>query len=167
MRYQARELGSHPAYRAWQRRADARLEPVVRVEHARRRAVAPDEGWTDGSRYDRAGLHRSIRAARRRGRTRRPERGGHINYYVAGTLFSEDGWRDDWPSDVRQIFGKVGWRKDNDTPSRCRWRTPTTRSMATVSRPSSCSRTTTTASTRSLTTPRTGRRSSTSMRAGV
>jgi outer membrane receptor protein involved in Fe transport len=35
-----------------------------------------------------------------------------INYYVAGSLFSEDGWRDDSPSDVRQIFGKLGWRRD-------------------------------------------------------
>jgi outer membrane receptor protein involved in Fe transport len=37
-----------------------------------------------------------------------------INYYVAGSLFSEDGWRDDSPSDVRQIFGKLGWRGGND-----------------------------------------------------
>ena len=30
---------------------------------------------------------------------------------LAGTLFAEDGWRDDSPSDVRQIFGKVGWER--------------------------------------------------------
>ena len=35
-----------------------------------------------------------------------------INWYVAGNLFSEDGWRDDSPSDVRQLFGKLGWGKD-------------------------------------------------------
>ena len=35
-------------------------------------------------------------------------RAGAFNWYVAGTLFGEDGWRDDSPSDVRQIFGKVG-----------------------------------------------------------
>ena len=35
-----------------------------------------------------------------------------VNWYLAGTLFAEDGWRDDSPSDVRQIFGKVGWRRD-------------------------------------------------------
>ena len=34
---------------------------------------------------------------------------GAVNWYLAGTLFAEDGWRDDSPSDVRQIFGKVGW----------------------------------------------------------
>jgi outer membrane receptor protein involved in Fe transport len=34
-----------------------------------------------------------------------------MHWYVAGNLFAEDGWRDDSPSDVRQIFGKVGWRR--------------------------------------------------------
>jgi outer membrane receptor protein involved in Fe transport len=38
--------------------------------------------------------------------------GGGFNWYVAGNLFAEDGWRDDSPSDVRQIFGKVGWLRD-------------------------------------------------------
>jgi len=32
-----------------------------------------------------------------------------LNWYLAGNLFKEDGWRDDSPSDVRQVFGKVGW----------------------------------------------------------
>ena len=36
---------------------------------------------------------------------------GALNWYLAGTLFAEDGWRDDSPSDVRQIFGKVGWER--------------------------------------------------------
>ena len=36
---------------------------------------------------------------------------GAVNWYLAGTLFAEDGWRDDSPSDVRQIFGKVGWER--------------------------------------------------------
>jgi outer membrane receptor protein involved in Fe transport len=45
------------------------------------------------------------------------EHGGHtasstLHWYVAGSLFAEDGWRDDSPSDVRQIFGKAGWRRD-------------------------------------------------------
>jgi outer membrane receptor protein involved in Fe transport len=35
-----------------------------------------------------------------------------LNWYLAGSLFSEDGWRDDSPSDVRQIFGKIGWQRD-------------------------------------------------------
>ncbi len=34
-----------------------------------------------------------------------------INWYVAGNLFAEDGWRDESPSDVRQLFGKLGWGK--------------------------------------------------------
>ena len=34
-----------------------------------------------------------------------------FNWYVAGNLFKEDGWRDDSPSDVRQVFGKVGWQR--------------------------------------------------------
>jgi len=39
----------------------------------------------------------------------RPANG--INWYVAGNVFAEDGWRDDSPSDVRQFFGKLGWGK--------------------------------------------------------
>lgn len=35
-----------------------------------------------------------------------------LDWYLAGTLFGEDGWRDESPSDVRQIFAKVGWRRD-------------------------------------------------------
>jgi outer membrane receptor protein involved in Fe transport len=34
-----------------------------------------------------------------------------LHWYLAGNLFAEDGWRDDSPSDVRQIFGKVGWQR--------------------------------------------------------
>ena len=34
-----------------------------------------------------------------------------LHYYFAGSLFGEDGWRDASPSDVRQLFGKIGWRK--------------------------------------------------------
>ena len=33
-----------------------------------------------------------------------------LNWYFTGNYFSEDGWRDDSPSRVGQIFGKVGWR---------------------------------------------------------
>jgi outer membrane receptor protein involved in Fe transport len=39
----------------------------------------------------------------------RPSNG--VDWYVTGNLFSEDGWRDDSPSDVGQLFGKLGWRK--------------------------------------------------------
>ena len=36
-------------------------------------------------------------------------RTGALHWYVASNLFGEDGWRGDSPSDVRQLFGKVGW----------------------------------------------------------
>jgi outer membrane receptor protein involved in Fe transport len=35
-----------------------------------------------------------------------------FDWYVAGTLFAEDGWRDESPSDVRQIFGKAAWHRE-------------------------------------------------------
>jgi len=34
-----------------------------------------------------------------------------IDWYVTGNLFAEDGWRDDSPSDVAQVFGKLGFRR--------------------------------------------------------
>src|SRR4029079_14475327 len=49
------------------------------------------------------------------------EHGGHrstvFNWYLTGTLFAEDGWRDASPSRVGQIFGKAGWHQDNSDPS--------------------------------------------------
>jgi outer membrane receptor protein involved in Fe transport len=33
-----------------------------------------------------------------------------IDWYLAGNLFAEDGWRAESPSEVRQFFGKLGWR---------------------------------------------------------
>ena len=43
------------------------------------------------------------------------ENGGSIssglNWYVAGNLFHEDGWRMDSSSDVRQAFAKLGWQR--------------------------------------------------------
>ncbi|MCM3881123.1 MAG: TonB-dependent receptor, partial [Vicinamibacterales bacterium] len=38
--------------------------------------------------------------------------GKGFNWYVAGNLFAEDGWRDASPSDVGQIFGKIGWQRE-------------------------------------------------------
>ncbi len=32
-----------------------------------------------------------------------------LNWFVTGNRFSEDGWRASSPSDVRQLFGKLGW----------------------------------------------------------
>ena len=34
-----------------------------------------------------------------------------VDWYVAGNVFAEDGWRDDSSSDVAQIFGKLGFRR--------------------------------------------------------
>lgn len=33
-----------------------------------------------------------------------------LNWYLGSTLFFEDGWRDNSPSNVRQFFGKLGWQ---------------------------------------------------------
>ena len=35
-----------------------------------------------------------------------------LSYFLSGNLFREDGWRDFSPSDVRQLFGNVGWKQD-------------------------------------------------------
>jgi len=37
--------------------------------------------------------------------------GKGLSWYAANSLFFEDGWRDNSPSDVRQFFGKVGWQR--------------------------------------------------------
>lgn len=39
-------------------------------------------------------------------------RGSVLHWYLSGDLFKEDGWRTDSPSDVRQVFGKLGWHFD-------------------------------------------------------
>ena len=36
-----------------------------------------------------------------------------FDWYLAGTLFGEDGWRDESPSDVRQLFAKVAWHRSS------------------------------------------------------
>ena len=36
---------------------------------------------------------------------------GRLHWYLTGNLFDEDGWREDSPSQVAQVFGKVGWRR--------------------------------------------------------
>ena len=35
-----------------------------------------------------------------------------VDYFVAGNLFREDGWRDSSDSSVRQIFAKLGWHNE-------------------------------------------------------
>ena len=36
----------------------------------------------------------------------------NLDYFVAGNIFKENGWREHSSSDVKQIFGKVGWQDD-------------------------------------------------------
>jgi len=36
----------------------------------------------------------------------------NLDYFVAGNIFKENGWRDHSSSDVKQLFGKVGWQND-------------------------------------------------------
>ena len=38
-----------------------------------------------------------------------------LNWYVAGNVFFEDGWRASSPSNVRQLFGKLGWQRGKTT----------------------------------------------------
>ncbi len=39
---------------------------------------------------------------------------GDKDYFAAGNFFSEDGWREHSPSDIRQFFGKVGAESDRN-----------------------------------------------------
>jgi outer membrane receptor protein involved in Fe transport len=46
------------------------------------------------------------------------EHGGHarsspLHWYLAGSVFDEAGWRTDSPSDASQVFGKLGWLRDD------------------------------------------------------
>ncbi|MDE0556667.1 MAG: TonB-dependent receptor plug domain-containing protein, partial [Candidatus Poribacteria bacterium] len=44
--------------------------------------------------------------------------GGHnqrLSYFLSGNLFAEDGWRDFSPSEVRQLFGNIGWKENAST----------------------------------------------------
>ncbi len=38
---------------------------------------------------------------------------GAIDYFISANVFSEDGWRDFSPTDVGQVFGKVGWQNES------------------------------------------------------
>ncbi len=37
---------------------------------------------------------------------------GSVDYFFSANAFSEDGWRQASPTDVRQFFGKVGWQNE-------------------------------------------------------
>ena len=58
---------------------------------------------------------RQLRAPGRSSSSTAARRPSGLNWYVAGNLFAEDGWRDDSPSDVRQLFGKLGWQRARTT----------------------------------------------------
>jgi outer membrane receptor protein involved in Fe transport len=36
-----------------------------------------------------------------------------VDIFIAANVFREQGWRDFSPSDVRQVFGKIGWQGEN------------------------------------------------------
>ena len=38
-----------------------------------------------------------------------------LSYFLSGNFFTEDGWRDFSPSDVRQLFSNIGWEQDANT----------------------------------------------------
>jgi outer membrane cobalamin receptor len=44
-------------------------------------------------------------------------RSSGLNWYVAGNLFADDGWRDESPSDLGQLFGKLGWHQTTSDTS--------------------------------------------------
>ena len=35
-----------------------------------------------------------------------------VDYFIAGNYFDEDGWRDHSPTEVKQLFGKLGWQNE-------------------------------------------------------
>ncbi|MDP2247309.1 MAG: TonB-dependent receptor, partial [Nitrosomonadales bacterium] len=38
---------------------------------------------------------------------------GSVDYFISGSYFDEDGWRDYSPTEVKQIFAKVGWENES------------------------------------------------------
>jgi outer membrane receptor protein involved in Fe transport len=48
--------------------------------------------------------------------------GENVDFFVAANWFDEDGWRDYSPTEVRQLFGKVGWQNaDTDLDLSITW----------------------------------------------
>lgn len=37
---------------------------------------------------------------------------GSVDYFISGTSFRENGWRNASETDVRQVFGKIGWQNE-------------------------------------------------------
>lgn len=42
---------------------------------------------------------------------------GAVDFFVSGNVFHEQGWRDFSPSDVRQVFSKIGWQGEHTDAS--------------------------------------------------
>ncbi len=38
--------------------------------------------------------------------------GNGLDYFISGNYFDENGWRDYSPTEVKQVFGKVGWQNE-------------------------------------------------------
>ena len=38
-----------------------------------------------------------------------------LSYFLSGNFFAEDGWRDFSPSEIRQLFGNIGWKEKDST----------------------------------------------------
>lgn len=41
------------------------------------------------------------------------DRASGLNWFLTGNVFHDDGWREESPTDVGQLFGKVGWKRDD------------------------------------------------------
>ena len=38
---------------------------------------------------------------------------GSVDFFISGNYFDEDGWRDYSPTEVKQVFGKLGWENES------------------------------------------------------
>jgi outer membrane receptor for Fe3+-dicitrate len=93
------------------------------------------------------------------------EHGGNddngLEWFFAGNLFRDSGWRTNSPSDVRQLFGKLGWQ-DARTDLDLTIAYADNKLNGNGLQENACWSRTTAASTPSRTSPRTARCSSTS-----
>ena len=109
--------------------ADAGLESAVRAQHARRCALARDERRRPRSGHvDSSDLRQHTRGTRSSSSTAAREPAAALHWYVTGNLFDEHGWRDDSPSQVGQLFGKLGWQRHADR-RQCQSSAMSTRSL--------------------------------------
>ena len=90
-------------------------------------SIQTKDGRVDAG-HDRAGDLRQRRAPGASSSSTAAGAPAGLHWYLAGNLFAEDGWRDDSPSDVAQLFGKLGWQRAAARRSALTRRaTPTTR----------------------------------------